>query len=66
MEISVATIQAACPIREIDVRNGEYFVRFYSSVGVYYATITAENYEAAKAMATVGAQRVTDLTKTGT
>lgn len=61
IEISVKAISAAAPIREIDVKDGEYFVRFYQPDGGYYATVTAASYEEAKRMAEDGAQSVTDL-----
>ena len=63
MEISVKAISAAAPIREIDVKDGEYFVRFRNEHGDYYATVTAADYEEAKSMAEEGAQSVTDLVR---
>lgn len=62
MEFSVSAISAAAPIREIDVKDGEYFVRFRNEHGGYYATVTAPSYEEAKRMAEDGARSVTDMT----
>lgn len=63
IEISVKAISAAAPIREIDIHEGEYFVRFRNEHGGYYATVTAASYEEAKRMAEDGAPEVTDLVK---
>lgn len=60
MEFSVSAISAAAPIREIDVKDGEYFVRFRNEHGGYYATVTAASYEDAKRMAEDGATDVID------
>lgn len=63
MEFSVKAISAAALIREIDIHEGEYFVRYYLADGGYYATVTAADYEEAKRMAHDGAQSVTDLVR---
>jgi hypothetical protein len=63
MEFSVSAISAAAPIREIDIHDGEYFVRFFQPDGGFYATITAADYDDAKRMAEDGAQSVTDLVR---